>query len=340
MQEAAPQVLEITPFIDPELENMPPPLPPDGNPPARLKQPRLKATPKLIYFHYDPRSNAMYVSPFSTDLNIPRELEPSVYSPTASSTPDQIQKPKVCFIQPPVFEHQPTQSQGANQSLPNVKHNASILNNSIGSTESPLLPTKSLNQLHQQQPSSNSLPTSPALYPSRQTHSLSPQSYRGPVPINQQSVPLQPSPMQFQASPMAPQWESSAYQTNPQVQPSHQQPPCRQNWEPDAYPHSQPVLRPSHTRFKIVNNVAQPRPNSHWDQQRHPNSLYQNQVHPPQQPKPPLFHPRSNHPRFHQNPPINVNPSHQQHNNFAFNANYSYNANPNQSWNHQYRNNH
>lgn len=323
---------------------MPPPMPPPGNPPARLAQPKLKSTPKLIYFHYDPRSNAMYVSPFPTTVHIPRELDqpfsaitkPCMDSPTASSTPDLIQKPKVCFIQPPVFEQQPTQVLGANQSLPNANQNALILNNSaVSSTElsSPLLPLKSFNHQHQQ-PSSNSHPTSPALYPSRPAHSLSPQNYRGPVPINHQSVPLQHSPMQIQVAPMTTQWENSGYPPNTQQQAPLQQPPCPQHWEPDAYPQSQPI-RP-HTRFNNANNVPQQRP---WEQQRHPNPSFQNQIHPTQQP-PPSFHPRSNHPRFHPNQKINVNPPHQPHNNFAFNANYSYNANGNHSWNHQYRNNH
>lgn len=317
---------------------MPPPLPPDGNPPARLAQPKLKSTLKLIYFHYDPRSNAMYVSPFPTTVHIPREpdqpfsaITKPMDSPT-STTPDLIQKPKVCFVQPPVFEQQPAQVQGVNHILPNANQNASILNNSVCSTEvsTPLLPMKSFNQ---QQPSSNSLPTSPALYPSRQTHSLSPQNYRGPAPINHQSVP--PSPLQIQASPMASQWENSIYQPNasqPPLQQQQQQPPCPHHWEP----HNQPIR----TRFHIVNNPAQQRPTQNlWDQQRHPNPPFPgNQVHPTQQP--PTFHPRSNHPRFHQNQPINVNSPHQPHSNFAFNANYNYNANPNPSWNHQYRNNH
>lgn len=339
----APQVLEITPFIDPELENMPPPLPPDGTPPVRLAQPKLKSTPKLIYFHYDIRTNAMYVSPFPTTVHIPRELDqpfsaitqPGMDSP-ASSTPDLIQKPKVCFIQPPVFDKQPAQVQGADQSHSNTNHNTSILNNSVGSTDLPTPPMKSFNQQHQQ-PSTNSLPTSPALYPSRKTHSLSPQNYRGPVPINQQLVPLAQSPMQIQPSPMASQWENSGYQANTQIPPL-QQPPCPQKWESDQYLHSQPV-RP-YSRFNNVNNVALQRPaHNPWDQQRHPNPKFQNPVHPQQQP-PQSFHQRSNHPRFHQNQSINPNPPHQQHNNFAFNTNYSYNANSNQSWNHQYRNNH
>ncbi len=340
---------------------MPPPLPPDGNPPARLAQPKLKSTPKLIYFHYDPRSNAMYVSPFPTDVHIPSY--PSIDSPPASSTPDQIQKPKVCFIQPPAFEQPPQQQhppptvvqvQGTNQSIPNAIQNVSMRNNSVCSADlsTPALPMKQFNhQVHQQQPSTNPLPTSPALYPSRQTHSMSPQNFRGPAPIinNQQSVASQPSPMQIQVSPMAPQWENSGFQTNKPIL-AIQHSPCAQSWEPDVYPtpppppHNQPI-RP-HTRFNNVNNVVQPRPpHNLWDQQRHPNPMFQNPVHSPQQQQqqqklPPAFHPRPNHPRFHQNPPINVNGPHQPHNNFAFNANYNYNANPNQTWNNPYRNNH
>lgn len=48
-------------YIDPELENMPPPSPPAGEPPAYLPQPTLKASkedesvPRMIYFHYDPK---------------------------------------------------------------------------------------------------------------------------------------------------------------------------------------------------------------------------------------------------------------------------------------------
>lgn len=325
---------------------MPPPLPPEGNPPPRLVQPRLKSKPKLIYFHYDQRANAMVVSPFPTPIYIPRiEPEQSLSTikqptdpPMAASTPDLIQKPKVCYVQPPVFEqhHTPVQIQGANQTLPNSNQNSLILNNSVGSTElpSPLHQMKAFNQQHQQ-PSSSSVPSSPALYPSMQTHSLSPQNYRGPVPINMQAAPLQQSPMQIQSSPMTPQWDSPVFQANSQMPPL-QQSPCPQLWEPDPYMHNQPVR--SHTRFNSANTQQRPTHNS-WDQQRHANPIFQKQVHPAQQP--PSFHPRSNHQRFHQNHPINVNPSHPQHNNFAFNAKYNnYGVNSNHSWNHQHRNNH
>lgn len=314
-QETVPPVVEITPFIDPELENMPPPPPPDGNPPARLAQPRLKSTPKLIYFHYDPRSNAMYVSPYPTEFNIPSY--PSIESSPAPSTPDLIQKPKVCFIQPPAFEQQqqqqqqPVQAQPTNPSLPN--QNPSMVNNLIGLTE-PSIPMKSI---HPQQPSS--LPTSPAS-----------QNYnRVPVPIiNQHPVPMQP----IQTAPVPTHWENSGFQTQ------HPPPPVVKS--SDIYLHNQPI-RP-HTRFNNVNNIVQPRPahNTAWDQQRHPNPLFHNQIHAPQ-PPPAAFHPRPIHPRFHQ--PINVNvPSHQHQNNFAFNANYNYGNgnNSNTPWNNQYRNNH
>ncbi|KAJ6643266.1 hypothetical protein Bhyg_08224 [Pseudolycoriella hygida] len=341
-KDVPPQALEITPFIDPELENMPPPLPPEGNPPARLAQPKLKSTPKLIYFHYDPRSNAMYVSPFPTTVHIPRELDQpitksSIDSPSTSTTPDLIQKPKVCFIPPPVYDQQPPQVPAANPGLQNANP---ILNNSAGSADlpTPLLPMKSFNQ---QPPLPNSLPSSPALYPPHQTHSPSPQSFRGPVPINQQSVPLQPTSAQMQVPPMAQQWDNASYPTNVPIH-SLQQPPCAKAWEPDPYSHNQQI-RP-HTRFNNPNTLAQQRPpHIPWDQQRHSSPLFQNHVahppHPPPQP-PPQFHPRSNHPRFHPNKAINTNPPHQQHNQFAFNTNYKYNANANQSWNHQYRNNH
>lgn len=352
MQEVAPQVSEITPFIDPELENMPPPLPPDGNPPARLPQPKLKSTPKLIYFHYDPRSNAMYVSPFPTPVHIPQTpsdqtfsamTKPAMDSPTASLTPDLIQRPKVCFIQPPTFEQQSPQTQGPvlpNQCVTITNPPPLMLTNSVGSIDipSPLLQMKSFNQQHQQ-PSSNSLPTSPAIYPTRQTHSLSPQNYRGPLhPINQQSIPVQPTPLPNQLSPMATQWDNSGYQTNTQIPPLPPQPGSLM-WESDGYFSPSQPIRP-HTRFNNANNITQQRPtHNQWDQQRHPTQLFQNQVHPPQTSFVNMqSHPRSNHPRFHQNQPIN--PSHQQHNNFAFNSNYNYNTNSNQSWNHQYRNNH
>lgn len=323
---------------------MPPPPPPAGNPPARLRQPKLKSTPKLIYFHYDPKINTMCISPFPTDVNIPSY--PTNDSPPAASTPDLTQKPKVCFIQPPTFEQQPAPVQGINTSLPNP--NTSTLNNSVGLTElaSPIPPAKSFNQQHQQQPSSNSLPSSPSLYPSRQVHS--PQNFRGPPPIiNQQTVPSQASPMQMQATPMASQWEN--FPPNTQI-PSIQQPPCTQLWEPEVYPHN-PAIRP-HIRFNNGNNIVQPRPvHNLWDQHRHSNPIYQNPIHSPQhaqqqqqQPPPPpqpAFLPRPNHPRFHQNPPVNVsNAPHQQHNSFAFNSKYNYNANANHSWSNQYRNNH
>lgn len=336
LQESTPNVLEITPFVDPEIENMAPPSPPDGNPPTRLAQPKLKSTPKLIYFHYDPRNNTMCISPFPTDVNIPSY--PSNESPPAASTPDLIPKPKVCFIQPPVFEPAPVQ--GVNPNAAN--QNTSALNNSVGSTELPTTipapkPFNQQQQQHQQQPSSNSLPSSPALYPPKH----SPQNFRGPPPIiNQQSVPSQPSPMQ--ASPMASQWEN--FSPNTQIPPMHQ-PPSAPSWEPEVYPHNQ-AIRP-HIRFNNGNNIVQPRPvHNLWEQQRHSNPLYQNQIHSPQhqqQPPPPQqppFLPRPNHPRFHQNPPLNVNAPHQPHNNFAFNSKYNYNANANHSWNNQYRNNH
>ncbi|KAG4077181.1 hypothetical protein HA402_016168 [Bradysia odoriphaga] len=342
-KDATPQLLEITPFIDPEIENMPPPPPPDGYPPIRLPQPKLKSTPKLIYFHYDPKSNTMCISPFPTDVDIPSY--PSNDSPPAASTPDLIPKPKVCFIQPPVFEQQPAPVQGVNPSLPN--QNTSTLNSSVGSNElhTTVPPPKPFNQQHQQQPSSNSLPSSPALYSSRQVHS--PQNFRGPPPIiNPQSVPSQQSPMQMQASPMASQWET--FPPNTQIPPI-QQPPCAQSWEPDLYPHNQ-AIRP-HIRFNNGNNIVHPRP-AHilWEQQRHPNPMYQNQIHspqhqqqpppPPPPPQQPTFLPRLNHPRFHQNQPVNVNTPHQPHTNFAFNSKYNYNANSSHTWNNQYRNNH
>lgn len=63
--------------MDPELENMPPPSPPCGDPPAHLPQPKLvcvedESVPKLVYFHYNPKEHSMYVSPYSTPVHVPQ----------------------------------------------------------------------------------------------------------------------------------------------------------------------------------------------------------------------------------------------------------------------------
>lgn len=337
---------------------MPPPPPPDGNPPARLLQPKLKSTPKLIYFHYDPRSNAMYVSPYPTPVHIPQNSSDKTFStitktptdsPTASSTPDLSQRPKVCFIQPPVFEQRSTQAPGpvlGPQVLSNSNQQlaaTATISASSMDVPTPVPPLKFHQQQQHQQTSSNSLPTPPTLYQSRHPQSLSPQNYRTPVhPIGQQPMPIQAMPlMQMQPSPSGSHWDNSGYQGNASIPPLQQQ-SGPQIWENELYfPQTNPI-RPL-VRFGNPNNIPKQRPlHNQWDQQRHPTS-FQNSSHSQQPPFSNIqSHPGPNHQMFHQNQSINPNPSHPQQNNFAFNATHPlhYNSNPNQTWNHQYRNNH
>lgn len=238
-------------FIDPELENLPPPPPPDGDPPPNAYKCELKAVknnaPKLVYFHYDPVLQDIYISPLSKLQARPGTIKNAAGGPLQRITPPlhgsnviAIARPTDFINSPPPLHQQPSLQSSQRSAFVNVPFQTS-----------PSQLQQLVKQPPPQQPPKPQASTSATVLkiPSR------PPSPTVPYPGGGTPSPPTTIPVVFSncmpakiahrriSTPMLPQQYRRQMLPVVRSMPSFQQPPLSSAWDPLP-----PITQPIHNR--------------------------------------------------------------------------------------------